>query len=362
MISNAKNSLVFMPLLVVLFACSGPRSTLNEIVPQDSKVVQLSEGMDFAFLEGPCWDGENTLYFSDIPNNRIYRYTLEGAFSVFRENSNGANGLMFDRAGRLVACEGKAGRVVALDEFGRVVEVLAAEYRGKPFNSPNDLVIDSRGGIYFTDPRFGDESDMPQDKQAVYYRQPDGRIIRLIDDMIKPNGIILSPDEKLLYVVDTYDKFIRAYRVLQDGFLVDQRIFAELKLKEGAPDNRSGADGLAMDVNGDLFVTTSLGVQIYDANGNFVGIIRVPETPANCTFGGADMKTLFITARKNLYMIKLKVPGVLFPIEKNETEKTDSGLTNEKVIDLRSALSVRISTPSCRRFAHGSRHFWHFNV
>jgi len=305
--------LLLIPLIV--FCKHEVRPSLNDIVPFDANVIKLSEGMDFSFLEGPCWDGESSLFFSDIPNDRIYRYTLDGSFSVFREHSNGANGLMFDRQKRLIACEGKAGRITAIDSLGNVIAVLAQEYRDKPFNSPNDLVIDRYGGIYFTDPRFGNDKEMPQDKQAVYYIDPNGKVKRLIDDMQKPNGIILSPDGQFLYVVDTYDKFIRAYRVTTDGFLVDQRVFAELKLEENAPDERSGADGLAMDVNGDLFVCTRLGIQVFNGHGDFLGIIQVPEIPANCTFGGIDMKTLFITARKNLYMIALNVQGVRFPTD-----------------------------------------------
>jgi gluconolactonase len=307
---------VLLMSLTSMFSCIAQKQAdWSGIVAQDATVENLSKEMEFSFLEGPAWDGKGNLYFTDIANNRIWKFSTEKVFSVFRESTNAANGLMFDHQGRLVACEGGAGRLTAMDEKGQVVEILAAEYDGKPFNSLNDLVIDKRGGLYFTDPRFGDESNMPQDKQAVYYRSPGGEIKRVIDNMTKPNGIILSPDGSVLYVVDTYNKFVKTYRISANGMPVDERIFTILKLRENAPNDISGADGLAMDVLGNLYVTTQLGVQVFNHRGHFLGLIQVPEVPANCTFGGLDGKTLFITARKNLYAIKLKVQGITLPLK-----------------------------------------------
>ncbi|NIA31921.1 MAG: SMP-30/gluconolactonase/LRE family protein [Actinobacteria bacterium] len=301
-------------LFVILFSCTGSqKQNLSSVLAPNAKLVKLSKGTDFQFTEGPVWSNAGYLLFSDIPNSHIIEYLPDGTFSIFRKNTNGANGLMFDISGRLVACEGNAGRVTAMDSSGEI-HVLASEYKGKRFNSPNDLVIDSTGGIYFTDPLFGRGGKLSQNKEAVYYLHADGRIRRIIDNLAKPNGIILAPDGKKLFIVDTYNKFVWAYLIDRVGFPMDAYIFAELKLPNDAQNNRSGADGITIDVAGNLYITSSLGVQVFNSNGDLLGIIGVPEKPANCTIGGPDNKTLYITARKNLYAIQLQVEGVVFPL------------------------------------------------
>jgi gluconolactonase len=236
---------------------------------------------------------------------------------VFREASDAANGLMFDADGNLISCDGGARRVTMLGQDGTVKAVLADRYNGKMFNSPNDLVIDSEGGIYFTDPRFGGQDDVEQDKEAVYYRRKDGTLVRIIDDMIKPNGVILSPDEKTLYVGDSAREYIRAYDIRADGTVRNGRDFGMLSsLIEGGHERRNGADGLKIDVEGNLYVAASSGIEVFDKNGKHLGVIEVPEVPANCTFGGQDYRTLFITARTSLYRVELKVRGVCFPVKR----------------------------------------------
>jgi gluconolactonase len=301
----------------VFLACQKSAEGVNKnIITENASVVKISEGTDFAFVEGPVWDGKEYLYFTDIPNNLIYKYSLQKkSFTVFRENSGAANGLMFDSQGRLVTCEGGTGRLTAMDMEGHVVAVLADSFKGNRFNGPNDLVIDSFGGIYFTDPDFGLDENRPQEKKGVYYRRTDGSVICLYDEMNKPNGVILSTDGSILYVVDTSSPYVKAFDVHGEGYVGDPYIFAQLKMPEGAEGRTSGADGLAMDTLGDLYVTTSLGIQIFSPDGDYIDIITVPEVPANCAFGGADMKTLFITARKNVYSIGLNVPGVVFPLK-----------------------------------------------
>ncbi len=300
-------------LFIILFSCIPfQQKDLSSVLATNAKLMKLSEGTNFQFTEGPVWSSDGYLLFSDIPNNQIVKYAADGTFSIFRENTNGANGLMFDKSGQLVACEGGAGRLTAMDSGGSL-SVLVSQYKGKPFNSPNDLVIDSTGGIYFTDPIFGGEKQLSQDKEAVYYLFPDGRIRRVIDSLIKPNGIILALDGKKLFVDDTYNKFVWAYLIDKVGFPTDPYIFAVLKLPKDQQNNRSGADGITIDAVGNLYITTSLGVQIFNPKGDLLGIIAVPEIPSNCTIGGPDNKTLYITARKNLYAIQLKIKGQVSP-------------------------------------------------
>jgi gluconolactonase len=160
--------------------------------------VKLHTG--FAFTEGPAADRAGNVYFSDIPNQKIYKVDLKGKLSLFRDKSNRANGLMVNARGEVVACE-MAGQVAAYSPDGKKRRVLAAKHDGKRFNAPNDLVIDRHGGIYFTDPAFGAPLPLPQGKTAVYYLSADGKTTRLLDDLPNPNGITLSPDEKTLYVI-----------------------------------------------------------------------------------------------------------------------------------------------------------------
>ena len=214
---------------------------------------------------------------------------------------------------RLLACEGGAGRITALDVDGKVVEIIASEYEGKRFNSPNDLVIDSKGGIYFTDPTW--DPRPPQKQNGVYYRSKDGAILRLIDDMDKPNGILLSPDGSILYVDDSNSMLVRAYDVNTEGVhaegvLSNRRSFVSLRTKPGS--GTAVADGMAMDVHGRLYITTDTGIQIFNRNGASITTIDVPEQPANCTFGGPDMNILYITAQTGLYAIRLNTVGLQY--------------------------------------------------
>ena len=304
-------------ILVWTGMCGQVSAGLEQIVPEGAEVVKINVKEEFGFTEGPCWDESRVLYFSDIPRNRIIRLSPDGGFSLFREPSDAANGLMFDAKGNLISCDGGARRVTMLDRHGKVAAVLADTYGGKRLNSPNDLVIDSKGGIYFSDPRFGGREGVEQDKEAVYYLGVDGTLVRVIDDMVKPNGVILSPDEKTLYVGDSAREYIRAYDVQPDGTVTNGRNFGRLPpvMRRGR-ESRNGADGLAMDVEGNLYVAASSGIEVLDKEGSNLGVIKVPETPANCTFGDADHRTLFITARTSLYKVQLKIRGVVFPVER----------------------------------------------
>ena len=264
---------------------------------------------ELQFTEGPTWDGQGNLYFSDIPANCIYKVDAASTLSVFLEPSNHTNGLMVNR-GRLLACE-MDGRLVAIDLANKEITALASQYQGQRFNAPNDLVIDRAGGIYFTDPHFRAPTPLPQEVVAVYYATEDGQVTRLIDDLKAPNGVIMSPDEKTLYVIPSLQKQMMAYPVVSPGKLGEGKVFCELQQPEGKDD--TGGDGLTIDTQGNLYITSGLGIQVYNRDGKLLGILSFPEQPANCSFGGPDNQTLFVTARTSLYAVEMGATGHVFP-------------------------------------------------
>jgi gluconolactonase len=264
---------------------------------------------EFQFTEGPAWDGQGHLYFTDIPANRIYRRESDGKIAVFLEPSHHANGLMLNAGGRLFACQ-MDGQVVSIDPGTKESRTLAGEFMGKRFNAPNDLVIDQAGGVYFTDPAFRAPQPLPQGVTAVYYVDADGRVTRLIDDLPNPNGVILSPDEKTLYVIPSGQKEMMAYSIQSPGKIGSGRVFATLKQR--TPDGNGGGDGLTIDTEGNVYITSALGLQVFDPQGKLLGIIEFPEQPANVTFGGPDLRTLYVTARTSLYAAEMHAQGHRF--------------------------------------------------
>lgn len=307
-----KNILNWSAALLALIVVSAPLQAADQIpgIGPVSKPVKVFT--DFKFTEGPAFDLKGNLYFTDIPDNKIYKVDTKGKLSVFLEPSNHCNGLMLDGSGKLLACE-MDGRLVSINLKNKKVKPLAAKYEGKRFNAPNDLVVDRTGGIYFTDPHFRAPEPLPQGKVAVYYRSAEGKVTRLIDDLKAPNGVILSPDEKTLYVIPSMQKEMWAYPVTAPGKIGKGRVFCTLKQAEGYKEPGSGGDGLTIDTNGNLYITTGLGLQVYSPEGKLLGIIEVPEKPANVTFGGKDNSSLFITARTSLYRIDTKAKGHRFP-------------------------------------------------
>jgi len=267
----------------------------SSLIAPGAKVEKLAGG--FTFTEGPAADREGNVFFSDIPNNRIHRYSTDGKLTTFREDSGAANGLYFDSQGNLIACQGGARRLASFDKAGKET-VLADKYEGKRFNSPNDLWIDPRGGIYFSDPRYGNMEGLELDGFHVYYLSPDRKQLqRVTSDLVKPNGVLGTTDGKQLYVADAGAGKTYVYAIKPDGTLADRKLFAP-----------QGSDGLTRDEQGNVYLTGG-GVVVYDASGKKVETIAVPEGPANVTFGGADGKTLFITARTGLYAVKMRVKG-----------------------------------------------------
>ena len=265
---------------------------------------------DFKFTEGPAADRQGNVFFTDIPASRIHKIDSADKLSVFREPSNSTNGLMFNGAGELVGCE-MQGRVVAMSADGQTIRPLAETYEGKRFNAPNDLVVDRAGGVYFTDPHFRAPEPLPQGVTAVYYIAADGKVTRLIDDLKAPNGVILSLDEKTLYVIPSMQAEMMAYSVEGPGKLGKGRVFCTLAQPEGK--TGTGGDGLTVDERGNLYITSGLGLQVFSPEGQALGIIKLPEQPANVTFAGPDGKTLYVTARTSLYTVPMSIRGHVFP-------------------------------------------------
>ena len=270
-------------------------------------IRRLSTG--FQFTEGPAADAAGNVYFTDIPASRIHHITPSGKLTVFVESAGFCNGLMV-HGDRLLACS-MEGRLVSFHLKTGTRTILAESYQGTRFNAPNDLVIDRQGGIYFTDPRFRSPRPYPQGKEAVYYRAADGTVTRVVENDFAPNGVILSPDEKTLYVVPTFERRVWAFPVTAPGQLGDGRVFCELVQK--TPGGNSGGDGLTIDTAGNLYITSASGVQVFDAGGQHLGTIAFPEQPANVTFGGPDRRTLFVTARTSVYTAPVRTTGHVFP-------------------------------------------------
>ena len=283
--------------LLLALSCFTPcaATAAEGLIAPGAKVELLADG--FAFTEGPARDAQGNIYFTDIPNERIHKWSVDGKLTTFREKTGRANGLYFGRRGNLLACEGGNRRVTSISPEGKVT-VLAGSYKGKKFNSPNDLWIDPHGGVYFTDPRYGTPEGMEQDGFHVYYLPPGRKqLVRVLDDLVKPNGVVGTADGKLLYVADAGDGKTYVYRIRPDGSLTDRKLIAPV-----------GSDGMTLDAKGNLYLARGA-VRVYGPDGKRIAAIEVPESPANVCFGGKDRRTLFITARKGLYSIRMKVRG-----------------------------------------------------
>ncbi len=283
-------------------------SEFRRIVTADAKVERLGTG--FQFTEGPVWNvNGGYLLFSDIPGNRIRKWTPNESVSEFRFPSGKANGLTLDRTGRLLACE-HANRGVSRTEADGSIVTIASHYKGRKLNSPNDVVVKSDGSVYFTDPPYGlnpiygtlEPQELPF--YGVYRLSPGGDELSLLIDDSVPNGLAFSPDESLLYIADTEMNHIRVFDVNSDGNTTNGRIFAQIPGEPLAP------DGIKVDSEGNVYVTGDGGVWVLSPNGRRLGIIPVPELPANLCWGDADWSTLYITARTSVYRIRLNTTGV----------------------------------------------------
>jgi gluconolactonase len=261
---------------------------------------RLADGMKFT--EGPVADGKGNVYYSDIPNNRIMKWDGKEN-KAWREESSGANGLKIDKDGNLVVCEGRGKRMTRITVADQKVTVLADSFDGKKLNSPNDVALDAQGGIYFTDPSYGPPENKTQDKEGVYYIAPGGKLSRVADDLVRPNGIHI--DKEKIYIADPGAKKTYVYGMNADGTLKDKKEFAP-----------KGSDGMKVDEKGNVYLTAGGRIEIYGPDGKELGSILMPEVevagkkvregPANLAFSG---KTLFITARTGFYSVEMKVAG-----------------------------------------------------
>jgi gluconolactonase len=280
--------------MMVATVSSAQNSTL---VAADASVQLLAEG--FVFTEGPAADELGNVYFSDIPASRIHLWTLADELQTFRENTNGTNGLFFDSSWQLFGAEGGAGRITRMDSQANAT-VVVEQHNGASFNSPNDLWIDAMGGIYFTDPRYGDESNNPQPGYYVYYLAPGASEAQaIVTDLIKPNGVIGTLDGSTLYVADHLGNQTFAYTITAPGVLAGRRLMAE-----------QGSDGLTLDEHGNLYLTGGRNITIYTPQGQLLQSIEFPLAPANMTFGGANRDVLFVTARTSLFALQMSVKGM----------------------------------------------------
>jgi gluconolactonase len=305
-ITTFRTALVTTALLLSVAALSPTAlaADLDELVAGD--VVKVVG--DCKFTEGPAWHPDGYLLFSDIPNNRIVRVTNDGTSSDWLTESGGANGLMCDTDGNVYAAQGEAAQVglfrTGNDGKGELVKVLAKEYDGKPFNRPNDLAVDAHGGVYVTDPNYG--SDPPdQPVEGVYYITADGKVTRVVDDLPRPNGVLVTQDGKSLLVANINLREIIRYSIEAPGKLSKgEVIFTGEEDADGG-----GPDGMSLDAKGNIYATYKT-VVVLEPDGQLIGRIEIPEKPANCAFGGDDNRTLYVTARTSLYSVPMKVAGI----------------------------------------------------
>ncbi len=279
------------------------------IVPADAKVEKLAG--DFQFVEGPVWmadDAGGHLLFSDIPANRILKWTKADGVTEFRAPSHQTNGNTLDREGRLISCEHATRRVTRTEPDGRV-QTIADRFEGKKFNAPNDAVVKSDGSVWFTDPPYGGHKDLEQGANRIYRVAPRDRTVTAIGTVEQnPNGLCFSPDESKLYVADSGQSASIFVFDVTGETVGDRKLFA--KLDNGAP------DGIRCDADGRVWSSAGDGVHVFSPEGKLLGKVITPEAPANLCFGGPDGKTLFMTARTGLYAINVNATGASRPRRK----------------------------------------------
>ena len=292
-------SLFLFILFAGILSCN---TSYNSIIKENARPVLISD--EFKFTEGPAADKEGNVFFTDQPNNRILKWSVEtGRISVYMKNAGRANGLYFDNEGNLLAAADDKSELWQIDP-DKNVNILLDNFENKRLNGPNDLWVDERGGIYFTDPYYQRDYWKRQkpdiDKQRVYYLSPDKKEVKIVaDDLVQPNGIIGSPENDLLYIADIGAGKTYSYKISENGELIDKKLFTEM-----------GSDGMTIDHNGNVYLTGD-GVNVFKKDGKKIAHIPVDRSwTANVTFGGKNHDKLFITASEAVYVLDMNVRGI----------------------------------------------------
>lgn len=274
----------------------------QNLISEGAELTLVAEGYDFT--EGPAVDKKGDVYFTDQPNDRIVKWSAaDNSVSDWMEPSGRSNGLYFDHEGNLLSCADEKNELWRID-MEKNVTVLLADFEGKKLGGPNDLWVDPKGGIYFTDPLYErpwwEPTENRIEERRVYHATPDmGEVKIVATDFVMPNGIIGTADGKTLYVADIGDKKTYFYSVNEDGSLSDRKLFCEL-----------GSDGMTLDDQGNIYLTGD-GVTVFDKSGKQIKHIAVPEKwTANVTFGGPNQNILFITAMDSVYTLEMDVNGI----------------------------------------------------
>ena len=272
----------------------------ESVIVPGAKLEKLSG--EFKFTEGPTCDAAGNVFFTDQPNDRIMKWSVDGKLTTFKQPAGRSNGMYFDAQGNIISCADEKNELWSIAPDGSVT-VLVKDYEGKPLCGPNDVWVRPDGGMYITDPFYKrpwwKHDKMPQDSQQVYYLTPDRKkLVRVTTDLVQPNGIIGTPDGKTLYVADIQDRKTYRYNIQPDGSLTNKTLLF-----------RPGSDGMTLDTAGNLYLTGQ-GVTVFDPTGKKVAHIDVPERwTANVSFGGKDHRTLFITASGSFFSIRTQNPG-----------------------------------------------------
>lgn len=297
--SNLSLITVFTGMILLFLSC---KSLPTSLIAKNAKVQLVAA--DYTFTEGPAMAPNGDVYFTDQPNDRILKWSAkDNTVSVYMEPSGRANGLYFDHEGNLLACADENNQLWRIDSQKNVT-VLIDDFEGKKLNGPNDLWVDPKGGIYFTDPfykrAYWTRTEQELEKENVYYLPPGQQeVVIMANDYVRPNGIIGNKDGSLLYVSDIGDKKTYSYTINPDASLGNKTLFANM-----------GSDGMTMDDQGNVYLTGD-GVTVFNSKGE--QILHIPidrKWTANVTFGGKNQQTLFITAMNSLYAIKMNVHGV----------------------------------------------------
>ncbi len=296
---------------MALYRIADPR--FGALIDEAAGFETLAE--DFAFTEGATWHPAGRhVTFTDIPNSRIHRWVAAtGETVVLRDPSNMTNGMTYDREGRLLMCEHAASRVSRLEADGTIA-VLADRWQGSELNSPNDIVVDDSGAIWFTDPLYGREAETGVTREpglpfrALWRIAPDGALGLIADDFDAPNGLCFSPDRTRLYVNDSKRKHIRVFEVDGNGGASGGAVFAETLDPDGSL-GRGSPDGMKVDAAGNVWCAGPGGIHVFDPEGVLLGVVLTPQFPANFCFGGDDLRTLFICAGTTFVRLTLARAG-----------------------------------------------------